>query len=200
MITIVDYGMGNLFSIYNALVRVNAAPKIVQTPDEISGTDGVVVPGVGAFGKCMEQLSRFSNTLLEVRESGTLILGICIGMQVLFETSQESPGAKGLGWVPGVVKRLPESVTVPQMGWNSLSIQKQIDLLDGISNGDMFYFVHSYHCIPEDRTVVAATTDYGTDVTAVISKDNFYATQFHPEKSGQKGLNILENFVRSTKC
>jgi glutamine amidotransferase len=200
MIAIVDYGMGNLFSIYNALVKVEAAPKIVHEPSELAMAKGVVVPGVGAFGKCMERLSKFESALLEVLTDGTPILGICIGMQVLFEKSQESPGAKGMGWIPGEVIKLPESVTVPQMGWNSLSIKQSTDLLDGIVDGDLFYFVHSYHCIPENRSVISATTDYGTEMTAMISKDNLSATQFHPEKSGHKGLKILENFLRSTKC
>ena len=200
MIAIVDYGMGNLFSIYNALVKVNAAPEIISEPQGLARADGVVVPGVGAFGKCMDQLSKFGGTLSEIRKAGTPILGICIGLQVLFEKSQESPGAKGLGWIHGEVVRLPEGVTIPQMGWNNISIRRPVDLLDGIADGDMFYFVHSYHCVPKDRSVIAATTDYGTEVTAMISNDNLAATQFHPEKSGQKGLRILENFARSTKC
>jgi glutamine amidotransferase len=128
------------------------------------------------------------------------MLGICIGLQVLFEKSQESPGARGLGWISGQVVRLPKEVNIPHMGWNNLSVKKSVDLLDGVVDGDMFYFVHSYYCLPIDRSVIAATTDYGTDVTAMISKDNLTATQFHPEKSGQKGLIILENFVRSTRC
>jgi glutamine amidotransferase len=119
---------------------------------------------------------------------------------VLFEHSEESPGAKGLGWIKGEVIRLPQGVTIPQMGWNSLSIREQVDLLEGIVDGDMFYFVHSYHCVPRDRSVIAATTDYGGEVTAMVSKDNLSATQFHPEKSGAKGLKVLENFVRSAKC
>ena len=200
MIAIVDYGLGNLRSIYNALARVNAAPEIVREPEGLAEADGVVVPGVGAFGRCMEQLSRFGDPLSDVRKAGTPMLGICIGLQVLFEKSQESPGARGLGWIRGQVVRLPEEVNIPHMGWNNLSIKKSVDLLDGVENGDMFYFVHSYHCMPLDRSVIAATTDYGTDVTAMISKDNLTATQFHPEKSGQKGLRILENFVRSTRC
>lgn len=200
MIAIVDYGMGNLFSIFNALVQVKGTPRIVTDPGLLAGADGVVVPGVGAFGKCMERLSRFQDPLREALLSGTPVLGICIGMQVLFEKSQESPGAKGMGWITGEVIRLPDGVSIPQMGWNNLSIKRQFELLDGISDGDLFYFVHSYHCVPDDRSTIAATTDYGTDVTAVISKDNLSATQFHPEKSGPKGLKILENFVRSTRC
>jgi glutamine amidotransferase len=200
MIAIVDYGLGNLRSIYNALARVNAAPEIVREPEDLTRADGIVVPGVGAFGRCMERLSRFGDPLSDFLKAGTPMLGICIGLQVLFEESQESPGARGLGWISGQVVRLPEEVNIPHMGWNNLSIKKSVDLLDGVENGDMFYFVHSYHCVPKDRSVIAATTDYGTDVTAMISKDNLTATQFHPQKSGQKGLRVLENFVRSTRC
>jgi glutamine amidotransferase len=200
MIAIVDYGMGNLFSVYNALVRIRADPKIVREPDEVKGADGIVVPGVGAFGKCMERLSRFEGALSSARCDGVPILGICIGLQVLFEESEESPDARGLGWIKGSVVRLPEGVMIPQMGWNSLSIKRHVEILDDIYDGDMFYFVHSYHCVPDDRSLVAATTEHGIELTAAVAVDNVSATQFHPEKSGPRGLRILENFVRSTRC
>jgi len=200
MIAIVDYGMGNLFSIYNALTRVNASSKIVQKPEGIVGADGIVVPGVGAFGKSMERLSHFELALSEELKNGTPILGICIGLQVLFQRSEESPGAKGLGWIEGDVIKLPEAVMIPQMGWNRISIKRHVDILDGLIDGDMFYFVHSYHCVPTHKSEIAATTDHGIEVVAVVSKDNLSATQFHPEKSGIKGLRLLENFVRTTRC
>jgi glutamine amidotransferase len=202
MIAIVDYGMGNLFSIYNALNRVDASLKIVNDPEDLSlaNADGIVIPGVGAFGRCMDRLSRFEGALLQAFLEGTPILGICIGLQVLFEQSEESPGSKGLGWIRGNVVRLPEGVMIPQMGWNSLSIIRPVEMLEGIADGDMFYFVHSYYGVPADKSVVCATTHHGVDVTAAIAKDNLFATQFHPEKSGVKGLKILENFVRSTRC
>jgi glutamine amidotransferase len=199
-IAIVDYGMGNLFSIYNALDYVSGNPKIVRDPEGLYGLDGIVVPGVGAFGSCMSQLSRFESSLLRHFQEGTPMLGICVGMQVLFEESEESPGASGLGWIGGKVVRLPDGVMIPQMGWNGLSIKRPVEMLDGISDGDMFYFVHSYYGRPKDESVIAATTQHGVDVTAAVSKDNLFATQFHPEKSGPKGLRILENFVRSTRC
>jgi len=199
-IVIVDYGMGNLFSIYNALDYVRGNPKIVRDPDGLDDADGIVVPGVGAFGSCMSQLSRFESSLLKSFREGVPMLGICVGMQVLFEESEESPGAKGLGWIDGKVVHLPDGVMIPQMGWNDLSIKRPMEMLDGISDGDMFYFVHSYYGLPKDRSVIAATTEYGVEVTAAVSKDNLFATQFHPEKSGAKGLRILENFVRSIRC
>ena len=127
------------------------------------------------------------------------MLGICVGMQLLFEKSEESPD-KGLGWVDGQVIRLPDTVLIPQMGWNELSIKMDVEILDGIDEGDRFYFVHSYHCVPKDSSVIAATTDYEMEITAAISRDNLFAVQFHPEKSGPKGLSILENFVRLTRC
>lgn len=199
MIAIVDYGMGNLFSIYNALLKVGGDPEIKRDP-ELGGAEGIVIPGVGSFGRCMEHLRRFKGPLEERIAEGTPVLGICIGMQVMMDESEESPGASGFGWIRGRVVRLPEGVTVPQMGWNSLEVKRDLELLDGISTGDMFYFVHSYHCIPYDPAVVAATAHYGVEVAAVVAKDNIYGTQFHPEKSGQKGLRILENFVRMVRC
>lgn len=199
-IVIVDYGMGNLFSIYNALDRVGGHPRIVRDPEGLAGADGIVVPGVGAFGSCMDQLSRFEVSLSCAFQEGVPLLGICVGMQVLFEASEESPGVKGFGWVNGKVVQLPGGVMIPQMGWNSLSIKRPVEMLEGISDGDMFYFVHSYYGQPRDKSVIAATTDHGVEVTAAVAKDNLFATQFHPEKSGVKGLKILENFVRCLHC
>ena len=128
------------------------------------------------------------------------MLGICVGMQVLFQESEESPGATGLGWIAGKVIRLPDGVMIPQMGWNSLDILRRSEMLDGLSDGDMFYFVHSYYARPEDDSVIAATAEHGVQVTAAVCKDNLFATQFHPEKSGPKGLQILKNFVRASRC
>jgi len=198
-IAVVDYGVGNLFSIYNALERIEAQPELVTEPEDLVGYEGVVVPGVGSFGRCMRRLSRFEGVLSEALDDGTPILGICVGMQVLFERSEESP-EEGLGWISGDVIRLPNSVLVPQMGWNTLSIKKDVEILEGIGEEDFFYFVHSYHCVPKDRSVLAATTDYGLELAAAVSRDNLFAVQFHPEKSGQKGLKILENFVRLARC
>ena len=199
-IVIVDYGMGNLFSIYNALDHVGGNPRFARDPEDLKGAKAIVVPGVGAFGSCMSQLSRFSESLWQHLHEGVPMLGICVGMQVLFQESEESPGAPGLGWIAGKVIRLPDGVMIPQMGWNSLAILRRSEMLDGISDGDMFYFVHSYYTRPEDDSVIAATTEHGVEVTAAIQKDNLFATQFHPEKSGPKGLQILKNFVRASRC
>ena len=198
-IAVVDYGVGHLFSIYNALERLEARPELSSEPEELTGFDGVVVPGVGSFGRCMRRLSRFEPALRKALEGGTPILGICVGMQVLFERSEESP-EEGLGWIKGEVVRLPDTVLVPQMGWNTLSIKREVEILDGISEDDFFYFVHSYHCVPQDWRVVAATTDYGQKIAAAISVENLFAVQFHPEKSGEKGLSILRNFGRLARC
>ena len=199
-IVIVDYGMGNLFSIYNALDHVGGNPRFARDPEDLKGAKAIVVPGVGAFGSCMSQLSRFSESLWQHLHEGVPMLGICVGMQVLFQESEESPGAPGLGWIAGKVIRLPDGVMIPQMGWNSLAIRHRSEMLDGISDGDMFYFVHSYYARPEDDSVIAATTEHGAEVTAAIQKDNLFATQFHPEKSGPKGLQILKNFLRASRC
>lgn len=200
MIAIVDYGMGNLFSIYNALNHVCDDAEIISVPKDLQFAESIVIPGVGAFGMCMERILHFKDHLSRALSNGVPILGICIGMQMLFDESQESPGVRGLSWIRGQVVRLPKGVLVPQMGWNSLSIRKEADILEGIIDGDMFYFVHSYYCIPEDKSLICANTEYGTEVTAVIMNDNLLATQFHPEKSGAKGLKILDNFVRLTRC
>jgi glutamine amidotransferase len=203
MIAIIDYGMGNLRSIHNALATVGGNPVIVSGSKNLSdAVDAVVIPGVGSFGDAMRNLTPFSDRLFELVDSGTPLLGICIGMQVLFERSEESDAA-GFGLLAGDVIRLPDGVKIPQMGWNELTIprnNRDSDLLAGIDDGDFFYFVHSYYCVPEDERVIAATTDYGVDMAAVVEKNNIHAVQFHPEKSSKKGLLILKNFVEMVKC
>ncbi len=201
MIAIIDYGMGNLRSIHNALAKVGGNPIIISDEKALSDADAdaVVIPGVASFGDAMRNLTPFSDRLFDLVYSGTPLLGICIGMQVLFERSAESDVA-GFGLLAGDVIRLPDGVKIPQMGWNELTIQSDTDLLAGIDDGDFFYFVHSYYCVPEDERVIAATTDYGVDMACVVEKDNIHAVQFHPEKSSRKGLLILKNFVEMVKC
>ena len=199
MIAVIDYGMGNLRSIHNALMKVGGNPVIVSDKRDLSDADGVIIPGVGAFGDAMHNLMPFADKLFDLIDSGIPLLGICIGMQLLFEWSEESDCA-GFGLLKGDVVRLPEGVKVPQMGWNELTVQSDTDLLTGIDDGDFFYFVHSYYCVPRDQQIIVATTDYGVDMAAVVEKDNIHAVQFHPEKSSRKGLLILKNFVRMVKC
>ncbi len=199
MIAIIDYGMGNLRSIHNALTKVGGDPVIVSDGRDLSGADGIVIPGVGSFGDAMHNLTPFADKLFDSVDSGTPLLGICIGMQVLFDRSEESDSA-GFGLIKGDVVRLPDGVKIPQMGWNELTIHRDTDLLAGIDDGDFFYFVHSYYCAPVDPGIISATTDYGVDMACVVSKENVHAVQFHPEKSSKKGLLLLENFVEMTRC
>ncbi len=190
--------MGNLRSIHNALTKVGGDAVIVSDSRDLSDADGIVIPGVGSFGDAMHNLTPFADRLFDSVDSGTPLLGICIGMQVLFDRSEESDGA-GFGLIKGDVVRLPEGVKIPQMGWNELTIRRDTDLLAGIDDGDFFYFVHSYYCVPEDSGIIVATTDYGVDLACVVSKENVHAVQFHPEKSSKKGLRLLENFVEMVK-
>jgi len=196
MIAIVDYGIGNLFSIYNGLKRVYDHPTLV-TNDEITKlieADGIIVPGVGAFDDCVRNFKPFSERLIECAESGIPVLGICVGMQLLFDESEEG-SEKGLQLLPGNVVRLPANVRVPHRGWNNLHLQRHSELLDGITDADYFYFVHSYYCVPRDEDSIVASVEYGVQLAAVVNKDNIYGVQFHPEKSSKKGLQILSNFV-----
>ena len=193
MIAIIDYGSGNLRSISNAFRRIGADALVTSSSKTMDEADAIVLPGVGAFGSAMEKLEESRETILENIGEGKPFLGICLGLQVLLNESQESPGVRGLGLVPGRVLRIPPGNKVPHMGWNQLIIKRDSQLLDGVDD-EYFYFVHSYHAEPEGD-VVSATTDYGIEMTAVIEKDNIHATQFHPEKSGEAGLDILRNFT-----
>ncbi len=201
MVAIIDYGMGNLFSIYNGLKKVYDNPVLI-TDNEIASlrtADGIIVPGVGAFDDGIRNLKPFSEELLNIVESGVPVLGICIGMQILFEASEEGK-EKGWGLIPGKVVRLPAGVRVPHMGWNNLHLHRHSELLEGIDEADYFYFVHSYYCVPRDEDAVVASVEYGVELAAVVSNSNVYGVQFHPEKSSKKGLQILSNFVSICKC
>ena len=200
MITILDYGMGNLFSIYNGLKRVYDQPMLVSYDAiaQLREADGIIVPGVGAFDDGIRNLKPFSEALLELVRSGVPVLGICIGMQVMFEASEEGK-ERGLGLLPGTVVRLPDTVRVPHMGWNNLHLQRYSELLDGITDADFFYFVHSYYCIPRNEEHIVASVDYGEQLAAVVNRNNLYGVQFHPEKSSKVGLHILCNFAQMCK-
>jgi len=201
MIAVLDYGIGNLRSAQKGLERV-AGPgvevRLAATPGAAEGASGVVLPGVGAFGRCMEALraSGLDAVAIGAVAAGTPFLGVCIGMQVLFEGSEEDPDVSGLGILPGKVRLLPEGVKRPQMQWNRLHLVRPADpLFAGIDEGDWVYFVHSYAPEP-DVASLTATTDYGGAVTAAVATGNVWATQFHPEKSGTVGLRLLANFAR----
>lgn len=197
MIAIIDYGMGNLFSVEKAFVKLGAEVVVTRSPEVILSADKVVLPGVGAFGDCMSNLTEYGLTdvIREVIAKGTPFLGICLGLQMLFDGSEEDPGVKGLGIFPGMVRKIiAPALKIPHMGWNSLQISSDSQLFDKLSAEPYVYFVHSYHAVPEDATVITAITDYGGPVTAAVGRGNIQAVQFHPEKSGTVGLAMLANF------
>ncbi len=200
MITIIDYGSGNLKSIKNGFKKINARAIISSSLKDIDDAEALVLPGVGAFGNAMENLGKYENSIEDHIASGKPFLGVCLGLQVLFSSSEESPDIPGLDIFQGEVLHFPNSLKenglkIPQMGWNQLEIKNKCPILDGVNNNFM-YFVHSYYVNPEDKNIIAATVNYCIDVPAVICKENIFATQFHPEKSGEKGLQILKNFVK----
>lgn len=200
MITIVDYDAGNIKSVEKALQYIGEKPLVTRDLSEIRNADKVIVPGVGAFEDAMGKLNRYhlTDVLRETAKRGTPILGICLGLQLFFDSSEESPGrVEGLGLLPGQIVRFPETegFKIPHMGWNSISINPDSKLLSGIPDQSYVYFVHSYYLKAENEEDVAATTDYIVKVHAAAEHENIFATQFHPEKSGEVGLQILKNFV-----
>ena len=201
MIAVIDYGVGNLFSVEKALLYAGAAVEVTHDAEKIAAAEKLVLPGVGAFGDCMKRLEA-TGLIPVIRreiEGGTPLLGICVGLQILFEGSDESPGVHGLGIFSGRVRRIQApQLKIPHMGWNSLTFGErrgEIDLFQGVSAGAYVYFVHSYHAAPEASEIITAQTTYGECVTAAVAKDNVQAVQFHPEKSGAVGSAILKNFV-----
>ena len=195
LIAVLDYGIGNLRSAEKGLCRVGADARLTDDPSLIGDADGVVLPGVGAFGRCMDALDR-SGLATVARDAVTRavpFLAICIGMQLLYDESEENPGRRGLGILPGVVRRLPDGVKHPQMQWNTLQPKRPSMLLNGLPQPSWFYFVHSY--APDDMAHAVALCDYGGPVVAAVERGNVWATQFHPEKSGANGMKLLSNFV-----
>jgi glutamine amidotransferase len=195
LLAVLDYGIGNLHSAQKSLQRVGADAQLTADPAVIAAADAVVLPGVGAFGACMSALhsTGLAPLAVEAAHSGRPFLGICVGMQLLYEHSEESPGVDGLGILPGTVRLLSGDVKRPQMQWNRLDVRRPDPLLEGLDRDAWVYFVHSYAA--EDSDDVIATCDYGGPVAAVVRRGNVWATQFHPEKSGRHGLQLLRNFV-----
>ncbi len=207
MIAIIDYGMGNLRSVEKGFEKVGFKAQIVKTAEDIRRADAIVLPGVGAFGMAMEHIlaAGLDTAIIESVKSGKPFLGICLGLQLLFDESEEFGPVKGLGIIPGKVVKFfpdgaPEGVKIPHMGWNGLKKVNAPAVLQDIPDGEYVYFVHSYYVAPDDNEVIATTTEYGGfTFTSSISVGNLYACQFHPEKSGTSGLTILKRFAESTK-
>lgn len=199
MIAIIDYDAGNLRSVEKALLFLGKEAVITRNRDEILRADKVILPGVGAFGDAMGRLNQYGlvDVIHQVAGQGTPFLGICLGLQLMFESSEESEGVAGLGLLRGRILRIPDcpNLKIPHMGWNSLDIRPDSRLFAGILSGAYVYFVHSYYLKAEDEAVVAASTEYSTHIHAAVETGNLYACQFHPEKSGDVGLKILKNFV-----
>lgn len=207
MIAVVDYGMGNLRSVYKALEKVGYTATVTSSHRQIADARALVLPGVGAFKDCINNLEKLNlrEPILQSIRSGKPFLGICLGLQVLFTESDEFGKTPGLNLIPGRVVHFSKSETpiggrlkIPHMGWNALSLQKKLPLFEGIEDGSFFYFVHSYYVNPADKKVIATTTRYGVDFTSSIQQDNMFACQFHPEKSQQVGLRLLKNFGKLT--
>lgn len=199
MIAILDYDAGNLRSVEKALNYIGEDTVITRDRDMIMSSDKVILPGVGSFGDAMEKLNNYNliNTIYDVVDKKTPFLGICLGLQLLFEESEETPGVTGLGILKGRIKKIPSvnNIKIPHMGWNSIDIRDGAKLFTGMSKQEYVYFVHSYYLEAEDENIVAATTEYGTHIHASVESGNIFACQFHPEKSSETGLHILQNFV-----
>lgn len=199
MIAIIDYGAGNIQSVSKALAHIGCEAFITRDKDKILKADGAVLPGVGSFGDTMDTMNEYGikDTVIEYINSGKPFLGICLGLQLLFPKSEESPDAKGLGIFDGSITKIPsgEGLKIPHIGWNSLDIKKSDGLFKGIGKNPYVYFVHSYFLNASDKSIVSAQTEYGVTIDAAVEKGNVFATQFHPEKSGETGLKILRNFA-----
>ena len=205
MIVVIDYGMGNLRSVSKALESVGAQTKVTNSPADIKSAEAIVLPGVGAFCRGMENLTKekLLPAISEAIENNKPFLGICLGLQLLFTESEEHGISKGLNIIKGNVRKFDSSVKIPHMGWNQLKYQKAKDreqLFKDIPDNSYFYFDHSYYVEPEDKNIIIATTDYGKDFVSAVNKDNIWGVQFHPEKSSDLGLKILKNFVELTRA
>ena len=200
MIAIIDYDAGNLRSVEKALASLGEETVITRNFKEILNADKVILPGVGSFGDAMAQLKKYEldKVVHEVAEKKTPFLGICLGLQLLFESSEETPGVEGLHLLDGHILRIPEAegLKIPHIGWNSLDFPNKGRLFEGIAEQSYVYFVHSYYLKAAEESIVTATTEYGTHIHASVEKENIFACQFHPEKSSTVGLQILKNFAK----
>ncbi|BER92588.1 imidazole glycerol phosphate synthase subunit HisH [Atrimonas thermophila] len=198
MIAIIDYGIGNLFSVSKALNRLGQETQITCEPETVEKASAIVLPGVGSFGEAMENLQKkeLINVILKNADEGKPILGICLGMQILFERSQESPHAKGLSLIQGEVRKLPPTNKIPHIGWNRIYFKKKTELTEDIPQGRFFYFAHSYYVLPADDQPIIGICNYNLVIPAIINQDNIWGVQFHPEKSSTWGMKFLENWVR----
>ena len=200
MIAVIDYGAGNLKSVTKALDHLGYANTIVSRPEKLEQADGMILPGVGAFPMCMAALRKSGMDQAILQQAGKKpLLGICLGMQMLLDSSTEMGGDQGLGLIPGTVEKIETNLKLPHIGWNSLRIVNANPLTAGLSDGDYVYFVHSFCAKVKNPENLALTTDYGTTVTAMIARGNVFGCQFHPEKSGPVGMTILKNFGELTK-
>lgn len=199
MVAIIDYGAGNLSSVKKALDFLGAESEITKDRDKIMAASHIILPGVGSFGDAMDSMNRrgLTETVKEAALSGKPFLGICLGLQLLFESSEESPGVRGLGLLKGKIVEIPNDrgLKVPHIGWNSVSLKQTDGIFKGIDQNSYFYFVHSYYLKGADEGAVAATTDYGVEIQCAVQQGNLCATQFHPEKSSKTGLQVLKNFL-----
>ncbi|MBD5457854.1 MAG: imidazole glycerol phosphate synthase subunit HisH [Lachnospiraceae bacterium] len=199
MVAVIDYDAGNIRSVEKAVEALDKQVVVTRSPEEILNADHVILPGVGAFGDAMEKLHKYDlvGVIRDVTAKKTPFLGICLGLQLLFDSSEESEGVDGLGILPGRIVRIPEEkeLKIPHIGWNSLSYPNQGRLFQGIPEQSYVYFVHSYYLRAENAEIVKATTEYGVLIHASVEKDNIFACQFHPEKSSETGMRILKNFL-----
>ena len=199
MIAIIDYDAGNVKSVEKAIEHLGYSAKLTRDRQDIMNADSVILPGVGAFGDAMNRLSEYDlvPVIKDVVSQNTPFLGICLGLQLMFDSSEESPGAQGLSLLPGKVIRIPDKgLKVPHIGWNSLDYPNAGRLFEGVPEQSYVYFVHSYYLQADDPSIVTATTEYAAHIHASVEKGNIFATQFHPEKSSDVGLKMLENFMK----
>ncbi|MFC1929481.1 imidazole glycerol phosphate synthase subunit HisH [Chloroflexota bacterium] len=198
MITIVDYGAGNLRSVVNAVSKLGYRPKVTSSPDDVLNAQAVILPGVGAAADTMANLKKLGldNSIRRFISEDRPFLGVCIGLQILFASTEEGGWHRCLDIIHGLVRKLPSTLKIPHMGWNQVQQKLSHPIFDGIPDEANFYFVHSYYVEPEDRSLVAGETEYGIPICSVLTRGNMVATQFHPEKSGEVGLKFYGNFIK----